>query len=236
MYKIGYVSLSVATDKDYMSILKDTYENVHNIEQEHVMGKIKNDLDVVIIQDDDNQYIGNVCEMIIHLKKSFSTLVWIVSEHLTKANRCVYPRLGADGIAGSECEPAELVQLISNALKRHRNMSDFSSVQSTQISKKHHLKEEANLKLVPSNFSVTIDNKEIDLTKLEYLTMEYLYQNIGRAVSYEKIYQNVWKDNVGERKYRVSNLIFHLRKKIEKDEKSPKYIKTVRSKGYMLVV
>ncbi|WP_207695254.1 two-component system, OmpR family, response regulator VicR [Enterococcus sp. DIV0212c] len=235
MYKIGYVSLSAATEKDYVNTLKATYKNVHNIEQEQVMTKKQDDLDAIIIQDDENHYIGNVCEMIVHLRKCSTTLVWIVSEHLTKANRRVYPRLGADGVVGDECEPDELVQLITNALNRQKNTSDFPTEQSLQTRNEYQMNEPATLKLVSSNFSVLIDHNEIDLTKLEYLTMEYLYQNIGRAVSYEKIYQNVWKDDVGARKYRVSNLIFHLRKKIEKDEKAPKYIKTVRSKGYMLV-
>lgn len=227
MYKIGYVALSTAaTEKDYMKTLNVTYKNIYTIEQKDVMTKKSQELDAVVIQDDDNQYVGNICEMIIHLRKSSDALVWIVSEHLTKANRHVYSRLGADGIAGNECEPDEFAQLITNALNR----------QMTLLPREAHLNESADLKIVPSNFSVMIDGKEIDLTRLEYLIVEYLYQNIGRAVSYEKIYQNVWKDDVAIRKYRVSNLIFHLRKKIEKNEDTPRYIKTVRSKGYMLVV
>ncbi|MEO3972170.1 winged helix-turn-helix domain-containing protein, partial [Enterococcus faecium] len=33
-----------------------------------------------------------------------------------------------------------------------------------------------------------------------------------------------------------ANVIFHLRKKIEQDVNKPQYIKTIRSKGYMLTV
>lgn len=233
MFKIGYVTLSAITEKDYINTLKVTYENVHKIEQEQVMVEKNCELDAVVIQDDDNQHIGSICEMIVHLRKCSSTLVWVISEHFTKANRRIYPRLGADGIVGNECEPDELVQLIANALNRHRKIPDK---QSADLHEDNQLDKLPSLTLVPSNFSVTIGNEEIDLTKLEYLTMEYLYQNIGRAVSYEKIYENVWNGDVDGRKYRVSNLIFHLRKKIENDENKPRYIKTVRSKGYMLVV
>ena len=52
----------------------------------------------------------------------------------------------------------------------------------------------------------------------------------------EELYKNVWKDTANERKYRVANVIFHLRKKIEQDVNKPQYIKTIRSKGYMLTV
>ena len=34
----------------------------------------------------------------------------------------------------------------------------------------------------------------------------------------------------------VADVIFHLRKKIEQDVNKPQYIKTIRSKGYMLTV
>ena len=37
------------------------------------------------------------------------------------------------------------------------------------------------------------------------------------------------------KKYRVANVIFHLQK-IEQDVNKPQYIKTIRSKGYMLTV
>lgn len=236
MYKIGYVALSTATEKNYMSKLKVTYENVHKIEQEQVMLKKEHELDAVVIQDDDNQYVGNICEMIIHLRRSSNTLVWVISEHITKENRCVYPRLGADGIAGNECEPDELVQLISNALDRHSSFPETFKKQVGLTSRENQQRKPAKLELVPSNFSIKIEDEEIDLTRLEYLAMEYLYKNSGRAISYEEIYQNVWKNDVGKRKYRVANLIFHLRKKIEKNETTPKYIKTVRSKGYMLAI
>lgn len=236
MYKIGYVALTATTEKDYMNTLKVTYKNVHSIEHDEVMLNRTDELDVLAIQDDDNQYVGNICEMIIHLRKSSNVLVWIISEHLTKANRCVYPRLGADGIAGNECEPDELVQLITNALDRHRGRLDSPNGTAKLISRKNQLKQFVGLELVPSNFSVMIDDNEIGLTKLEYLAMEYLHQNVGRAVSYEKIYKNLWKDDIGNRKYRVSNLIFHLRKKIETNGNTSDCIKTVRSKGYMLVI
>ncbi|EHQ9041231.1 winged helix-turn-helix domain-containing protein, partial [Enterococcus faecalis] len=36
------------------------------------------------------------------------------------------------------------------------------------------------------------------------------------------------------RNYKIANAIFHIRNKIEKNPKIPRFIKTVRSKGYML--
>lgn len=72
--------------------------------------------------------------------------------------------------------------------------------------------------------------------KIEFFTIEYLYKHAGQTITYEELYKNVWKDTANERKYRVANVIFHLRKKIEQDVNKPQYIKTIRSKGYMLTV
>ncbi|MDN3193933.1 winged helix-turn-helix domain-containing protein, partial [Enterococcus faecalis] len=65
---------------------------------------------------------------------------------------------------------------------------------------------------------------------------EKLFKHAGQTITYEELYKNVWKDTANERKYRVANVIFHLRKKIEQDVNKPQYIKTIRSKGYMLTV
>lgn len=82
--------------------------------------------------------------------------------------------------------------------------------------------------------------QEVSLTKLEFQTISFLQENIGKAMSYEEIYQAVWQEKhtgspLENRQYRISNLIFHLRKKMEINNVHPNYIKTVRSKGYMLM-
>lgn len=95
---------------------------------------------------------------------------------------------------------------------------------------------DSGFELLPSNFSIVLQGKEISLTKLEFRTIEFLQSQQGVAVSYEEIYKNVWDEDGQGKQYRVSNLIFHLRQKIEEDTARPEYIKTIRSKGYMLKV
>lgn len=55
-------------------------------------------------------------------------------------------------------------------------------------------------------------------------------------MTYEQLFQEIWCDVDESKQYRLNNLIFHLRKKIEKNTKNPVFIKTIRSRGYMLTI
>lgn len=91
--------------------------------------------------------------------------------------------------------------------------------------------ERKRLKLIHSNSSVLLNGKqEVSLTKLEFKTIELLSNHIGKVLTYEDIYENIWDKVSEDKQYRVTNIIYHLRRKLEDD-----YIKTVRSKGYMLM-
>ena len=88
----------------------------------------------------------------------------------------------------------------------------------------------------PKNLTVLKNDKEVYLTRLEFIFLDLLLNNRGKAVSYEEIYQYLWP-NKSEYNYniqvRISNLVFLVRKKIENDPKKPIFIKTIRSIGYM---
>lgn len=144
----------------------------------------------------------------------------------------IYLRLGCDFVFNSEEHKPEEVQLVV-----HNAMTRLKKEQILTPQKNKATNEP--LCLIPNNFSVVVDGKkEVRLTKLEYTTLYFLSQKPNIAFSYEEIYEELYSDRENEvdttKKYRVSNIIFHLRKKIEEMTSSSKYIKTVRSKGYML--
>ena len=97
-------------------------------------------------------------------------------------------------------------------------------------------KENQKLELIERNNSVFLGGeKEVLLTHIEFRVLNTLYDHPKVTVSYEELYASVWKDNrVEDKSYRLSNIIFHLRKKMGVVPNTPEFIKTVRSKGYML--
>ncbi len=82
--------------------------------------------------------------------------------------------------------------------------------------------------LIAPNLSVYLGSgEEILLTKIGiFFTIEYLYKHAGQTITYEELYKKMsGKILRMNEKYRVANVIFHLRKKIEQDVNKPQYIK-----------
>ena len=229
MYNIGFVLLGNTDEQKYIDSLKSTQMHVHPINKNEVSETIEN-YDGIIIHEQQAQNIGMICELIILLKKTQDIFIWVISKRTNKMNHIVYLQMGADGIFDNECDPEECQLMVVNALNRYNRMQTITEEPTKKTGSIH------EIQLRPCNFSVLLDGEEINLTKLEFKTIEFLQTKQGVAVSYEEIYKNVWENDGNDKQYRVSNLIFHLRQKIERDTTHPKYIKTVRSKGYKLSI
>lgn len=83
-----------------------------------------------------------------------------------------------------------------------------------------------------SQHRVLQDEKEIDLTRLEYSTLVFLASNPGIVFTQTQIFEAVWNIDSDSCHSSVVNVIYNLRKKIEPDSKNPTYIKTVLGVGY----
>lgn len=83
--------------------------------------------------------------------------------------------------------------------------------------------------------SVYVNGKEVHLTNFEYKILLLLAQNLGKTVDYEEIISTIWgvggQDQNGLRVFMAG-----IRKKIAKDEKSAKLIKTCVGMGYRMDV
>ncbi|WP_348921141.1 response regulator transcription factor [Enterococcus rotai] len=237
MYNIGIISSSETIENTYTNQLSKTFYHVHKFSaDEGLVGT--NLMDVLIIEEVSGVGLKSTCELILELRRGFRGLIWVVSQSISKSSKLVYLQLGADGIADKEMEQEETVLQISNLLRRIYSKS-IADEEGEGLTDRVSLNN--SFDVVPENLSIMIEGyKEIGLTKLEFQIISYLIDRLGKAVTYEELYKHLWKDEYsssskGNKQYRVSNLIFHLRKKIEKDPSKPEYIKTIRSKGYMLV-
>ncbi|MFD1901704.1 winged helix-turn-helix domain-containing protein [Enterococcus termitis] len=230
MYDIGFVSFDEIDKQKYIEPLQNTQLNVSLIPKDEAAKNV-NQYDGIIISEHHAQNIGMICELIILLRKENNPFIWIVSNRSNNMNHIVYLQLGVDGILDEELDLEVAKLSLTNALNRYANCgkSPFSAKEQSKKSASR-----ADIELRPCNYSVILNGEEINLTKLEFKAIEFLQTQQGIAVSYEEIYKNVWENEGNDKQYRVSNLIFHLRQKIETDAARPKYIKTVRSKGYKL--
>ena len=73
--------------------------------------------------------------------------------------------------------------------------------------------------------------EKIPLSTKEYEVLEFFISHEGETLGPEKIYNEVWKAQYGDITA-VAVYVQRLRKKIEEDPSSPKYIKTIFGMGY----
>lgn len=80
--------------------------------------------------------------------------------------------------------------------------------------------------------AVTKNNSRIDLTLKEFELLDVLIRNKGRVMTRDFLLDKIWGyEYIGETRT-VDVHIRHLRKKIERDDKNPIYIETIRGVGY----
>lgn len=80
--------------------------------------------------------------------------------------------------------------------------------------------------------SVHLKGQEVRLTPKEFDVLTYLAQHPDKVVTHRALLAAVWGDNsTGQPEY-LRVFIGHLRKKLEPDESSPRYIKTEPWVGY----
>ena len=74
--------------------------------------------------------------------------------------------------------------------------------------------------------------KRVDLTSKEYLLLEYLAKNQNITISKEQIIEHVWGNGYEGYDNTIMVHIRRIREKIEENPSMPKYLLTVKGRGY----
>lgn len=161
-------------------------------------------------------------ELTRHLQKNFRMPVLLLTALGEAEDRIAGLEAGADDYLPKPFEPRELVLRLNSLLKRAA--PKVEGVKAFAI---------GEWQFDPGRDELRNGDEILPLTAAEALLMRALASRPGEAISREELAQKCGLE-AGERTIDVQ--VTRLRRKIEKDPKFPRYLQTVRGKGYMLRV
>jgi len=160
----------------------------------------------------------NGLEFIEENKKNLDTPIILLTAKGEAKERIEGLEVGADDYLPKPFEPKELILRIKNILDK------------TQKTEQKRIIEFENVKIDLNKLLIIRDQKEFKINSTEKTILEKMINSPGKTFSREDIGKLINLDK--ERSIDV--IITRLRKKIEIDQKSPKFLQTIRGAGYVL--
>lgn len=163
-------------------------------------------------------------EVCKEIRRGSSVPIIMLTAKSDEVDKVVGLELGADDYVTKPFSSRELLARIRAVLRRSVIDEPVNGVL-----------ESGGIRLDPDRFEVTVRGLEVRFTRKEFELLEYLMENVGRAVTRERLIDAIWgSDYFGDTRT-LDVHVKRLRTKIELDPKAPKLLTTVRGVGYKFV-
>ncbi len=160
-----------------------------------------------------------------------NTPILMLTARDDEIDRIVGLEVGADDYMSKPFSMRELLARVKAMLRRVRLMQEETAPVAVEEPSKEVLVF-GNLVIDSIRREVRINHQDLELKPKEFELLHYLAINRGRALSRDKILEDVWGwDYTGESRT-VDVHMRWLRQKIEMDPSQPKRLITVRGAGY----
>lgn len=136
--------------------------------------------------------------------------------------------MGADDYITKPFNPLELVARVRTQLRRYKRYNSAEK----EISEDEY--EIRGLYINRDTYTVTLYEKKVFLTPIEFSILWYLCEHMGKVVSSEELFEAVWKEKYLENNNTVMVHMARLREKLKEPPRNPKFIKTVWGVGYQI--
>jgi DNA-binding response OmpR family regulator len=158
--------------------------------------------------------------------RAFSSVpVIILSAKEANVDKIKGLKLGADDYLAKPFNPDELVARIE-AVRRRLSPSESRKVVDVIII--------GNLSINLKNHLVSVDGKEIQLTRIEWLLLSELARNRGKLLMYGELLTRVWGPEYRDDVQILRTWVSRLRHKIEPEPDCSPIIHTIPKTGYMI--
>jgi two-component system, OmpR family, KDP operon response regulator KdpE len=160
------------------------------------------------------------------IREMSSVPVIILTARSQETDRIIGLRLGADDYVGKPFSVKELEARVEAVLRRVRPPENLIKGRMLYITD--------DLMIDADRWEVLRNGQHVELTAIELRLLFYLAENAGRVLSHRQILEQIWGPEYVTNTDYVKLFVWRLRKKIETNPATPKYILTERGIGYRM--
>jgi len=161
-------------------------------------------------------------ELLARLRRESQVYVILLTAKTEETDKIVGLSVGADDYVTKPFSPRELTARVKGALRRIQLTS--TSASEVRVLAFRHLRVDTGA------HTVTVDDRPVELTAIEFDLLQALAENRGRVLRREQLLQKIWGgEYFGEMRV-VDVHIGHVRQKLGRED----LIVTVRGVGYRL--
>lgn len=161
-------------------------------------------------------------------KKTMAPILFLTAR-TQESDKAIGFSAGGDDYLSKPFSNAEFLMRVKALIRRYSQYGSIPTQQSNPILLV------SDMVINTDEKTVSVDGILISLTSTEYDILELLALNRKKIFSMENIYSSIWNDSyIGASDNAIMVHIKNLRKKLEKNPKEPKYIKTAWGRGYYI--
>jgi phosphate regulon transcriptional regulator PhoB len=164
-----------------------------------------------------------LCKLLRQRSDTAKLPILMLTAKAAEADRIVGLEMGADDYLAKPFSPREMVARVRAILRRSEAKPDAEATPSY---------EKGPLKIDFSTYEIFVRSRAVKLTLKEFELLRFLVQNPNRVLNRDQLLDRVWGGDTFVTPRTVDVHIRRLRKAVEKDDRKPKWILTVRGVGY----
>jgi DNA-binding response OmpR family regulator len=167
-------------------------------------------------------------EVLKQIRRTNDVPVLMLTARGDEADRIVGLEIGADDYLPKTFSTRELLARLRAVIRRSALRRDKPAPEAPELLA-------GPLRMNPGARVITMEDKPLDLTPVEFDLLACLMRARGRVKSREQLLEEIRDRNYEVFDRSIDVHISALRKKLGDDPKAPRFIRTLRTAGYMLI-